>query len=134
MQKVIDALDMEKKRTILFVDKIHKFNKAQQDYLLPFVEDGIVILIGTTTENPYFEVKRALISRSKIFNFKPLSLENIRTLLLRTMIDREKGPVGWTLTLTTTRRFSSPASLTRCRGHSKCVRNRGPHHYAQGER
>ncbi|MCH5265368.1 MAG: replication-associated recombination protein A [Lachnospiraceae bacterium] len=79
------------KKTILFIDEIHRFNKGQQDYLLPFVEDGTVVLIGATTENPYFEVNGALISRSVIFELKPLSQENIRTLLLRAVNDTEKG-------------------------------------------
>ena len=78
-------------KTILFIDEIHRFNKGQQDYLLPFVEDGTIILIGATTENPYFEVNGALLSRSIIFELKPLSKENIKTLLLRAVNDREKG-------------------------------------------
>lgn len=79
------------KRTILFIDEIHRFNKGQQDYLLPFVEDGTVILIGATTENPYFEVNSALLSRSIIFELKPLEKEDIKTLLKRAVNDREKG-------------------------------------------
>ena len=79
------------KKTILFVDEIHRFNKAQQDYLLPFVEDGTVILIGATTENPYFEVNGALLSRSVIFELKPLTKDEIRILLLRAVSDRERG-------------------------------------------
>lgn len=79
------------KKTILFIDEIHRFNKAQQDYLLPFVEDGTVILIGATTENPYFEVNKALISRSSIFQLKPLSKENIAVLIRRAVSDTEKG-------------------------------------------
>ncbi|MCM1388111.1 MAG: replication-associated recombination protein A [Bacillus sp. (in: Bacteria)] len=79
------------KKTILFIDEIHRFNKGQQDYLLPFVEDGTIILIGATTENPYFEVNGALISRSIIFELKPLSEEDIKTLLLRAVYDKEKG-------------------------------------------
>ena len=86
-----DNLGMYGKKTILFVDEIHRFNKAQQDYLLPFVEDGTVILIGATTENPYFEVNSALISRSSIFQLKPLSKENIKTLIRRAVTDTEKG-------------------------------------------
>ena len=78
-------------KTILFIDEIHRFNKGQQDYLLPFVEDGTVILIGATTENPYFEVNGALISRSVIFELKPLSIENIKALILRAIEDEEKG-------------------------------------------
>ncbi|MEG0805918.1 MAG: replication-associated recombination protein A [Lachnospiraceae bacterium] len=79
------------KKTILFVDEIHRFNKGQQDYLLPFVEDGTLILIGATTENPYFEVNSALLSRSIIFELKPLAKEDIQTLLLRAVTDEEKG-------------------------------------------
>ncbi|NLC17630.1 MAG: replication-associated recombination protein A [Clostridiales bacterium] len=79
------------KRTILFIDEIHRFNKGQQDYLLPFVEDGTVILIGATTENPYFEVNSALISRSIIFELKPLEAEDIKTLLKRAATDKERG-------------------------------------------
>lgn len=86
-----DTLGMYGKKTILFIDEIHRFNKGQQDYLLPYVEDGTVILIGATTENPYFEVNGALLSRSVIFELKPLSQEHIRKLLLRAISDREKG-------------------------------------------
>lgn len=82
---------MYQKRTILFVDEIHRFNKGQQDYLLPFVEDGTLILIGATTENPYFEVNGALISRSSIFELKPLSQEDVETLILRAVNDSQKG-------------------------------------------
>lgn len=82
---------MYQKRTILFVDEIHRFNKGQQDYLLPFVEDGTIILIGATTENPYFEVNGALISRSSIFELKPLGKDDIKTLLKRAVYDEEKG-------------------------------------------
>ena len=95
MEEVVDeakkTLAMYGKRTILFVDEIHRFNKAQQDYLLPFVEDGTVVLIGATTENPYFEVNRALLSRSIIFELKPLSTENIKELLQRAVYDTERG-------------------------------------------
>lgn len=79
------------KKTILFIDEIHRFNKEQQDYLLPFVEDGTVILIGATTENPYFEVNGALLSRSIIFELKPLSQEDIKTLIRRALTDSAKG-------------------------------------------
>lgn len=79
------------KRTILFIDEIHRFNKGQQDYLLPFVEDGTIILIGATTENPYFEVNDALLSRSHIFELKPLSTEAIKELILRAVNDTKKG-------------------------------------------
>ncbi|MDR3091130.1 MAG: replication-associated recombination protein A [Clostridiales bacterium] len=86
-----DALGASGRRSILFIDEIHRFNKAQQDALLPFVEDGTVILIGATTENPYFEVNRALVSRSLVFELKPLSAGDIKTLLLRAAADRERG-------------------------------------------
>ena len=76
---------------VLFVDEIHRFNKGQQDYLLPFVEDGTLILIGATTENPYFEVNSALISRSIIFELKALEKEDIKKLLQRAVYDRDKG-------------------------------------------
>lgn len=79
------------KKTILFIDEIHRFNKGQQDYLLPFVEDGTIILIGATTENPYFEVNGALISRSIIFELKPLSRQDIKTLINKAVYDKEKG-------------------------------------------
>lgn len=85
------TLGMYQKRTILFVDEIHRFNKGQQDYLLPFVEDGTIILIGATTENPYFEVNSALISRSIVFELKSLTTEDIRQILLRAVMDKEKG-------------------------------------------
>ncbi len=84
-------LGMYGKKTILFVDEIHRFNKGQQDYLLPFVEDGTIILIGATTENPYFEVNGALISRSVIFELKPLSKEDIKVLIKRAVYDKDKG-------------------------------------------
>lgn len=86
-----NELGMYGKKTILFIDEIHRFNKGQQDYLLPFVEDGTIILIGATTENPYFEVNGALLSRSIIFELKPLDIEDIKTLLLRAVNDSEKG-------------------------------------------
>ena len=87
VQKAKDNAGMYGKKTILFIDEIHRFNKGQQDYLLPFVEDGTVILIGATTENPYFEVNAALLSRSIIFELHPLSAENIKTLLQRAVLD-----------------------------------------------
>lgn len=86
-----DLQGMYGKKTILFIDEIHRFNKGQQDYLLPFVEDGTVILIGATTENPYFEVNGALLSRSSIFELKPLEKEDIKTLLRRAVNDTDKG-------------------------------------------
>lgn len=86
-----DNMGMYEKRTILFVDEIHRFNKGQQDYLLPFVEDGTLILIGATTENPYFEVNSALISRSIVFELKSLEKADIRQLIERAVYDRERG-------------------------------------------
>lgn len=86
-----DSIGMYGKRTILFIDEIHRFNKSQQDYLLPFVEDGTIVLIGATTENPYFEVNSALISRSIVFELKPLDKEDIKILLLRAVTDEERG-------------------------------------------
>ena len=86
-----DKLGMYGKKTILFVDEIHRFNKGQQDYLLPFVEDGTLILIGATTENPYYEVNSALISRSVIFELKPLEKDDIKKLILRAISNNEKG-------------------------------------------
>ena len=95
MEEVVKAAKdnrgMYGKKTILFVDEIHRFNKGQQDYLLPFVEDGTLILIGATTENPYFEVNSALISRSVIFELKPLEKEDIRVLIDRAVYDTERG-------------------------------------------
>ncbi|WP_026490464.1 replication-associated recombination protein A [Butyrivibrio sp. XBB1001] len=91
VNKAKDNLGMYGKKTILFIDEIHRFNKGQQDYLLPFVEDGTVILIGATTENPYFEVNGALISRSVIFELKPLTAEDIKVLLNRAVTDKERG-------------------------------------------
>ena len=89
--KAKDSLGMYGQKTILFVDEIHRFNKGQQDYLLPFVEDGTLILIGATTENPYFEVNGALLSRSRIFELKPLAQEDIRELIRRAVYDKERG-------------------------------------------
>ncbi len=89
--KAKDIQGMYGKKTILFIDEIHRFNKGQQDYLLPYVEDGTVVLIGATTENPYFEVNGALISRSIIFELKPLEKKDIRELIKRAVYDKEKG-------------------------------------------
>lgn len=95
MEQVVECAKVSKlmhgRKTILFIDEIHRFNKAQQDYLLPYVENGIVILIGATTENPYFEVNNALISRSVIFELKPLSKADIKELLYRAVADTERG-------------------------------------------
>ncbi len=97
--KAKDELAMTGKKTILFIDEIHRFNKSQQDYLLPFVEDGTVILIGATTENPYFEVNRALISRSIVFELYPLSEEDIKTLIRRAVEDEEYGMGSYNVTI-----------------------------------
>ncbi len=91
IEKAKDTMGMYGKKTILFIDEIHRFNKGQQDYLLPFVEDGTVVLIGATTENPYFEVNGALLSRSVVFELKPLEKEDITELLKRAVYDKEKG-------------------------------------------
>ena len=95
MEEVVEAAKnnqgMYGKKTILFIDEIHRFNKGQQDYLLPFVEDGTIILIGATTENPYFEVNGALLSRSVIFELKKLGKDDIKVLLKRAITDVEKG-------------------------------------------
>nr|WP_300818357.1 replication-associated recombination protein A [uncultured Acetatifactor sp.] len=89
--KAKEIQGMYGKRTILFIDEIHRFNKAQQDYLLPFVEDGTIILIGATTENPYFEVNGALLSRSIIFELKPIPMEAVKELLKKAVYDTERG-------------------------------------------
>ena len=89
--KAKELQGMYGKRTILFIDEIHRFNKGQQDYLLPFVEDGTIIIIGATTENPYFEVNGALISRSMIFELKPIEPEDIKILIRRAIEDKERG-------------------------------------------
>ena len=86
-----DLLGMYGKKTILFIDEIHRFNKGQQDYLLPFVEDGTITLIGATTENPYFEVNGALLSRSSVFELHALKKEDIKLLLHRAVYDKTKG-------------------------------------------
>jgi putative ATPase len=80
-----------KGRTVLFIDEIHRFNKAQQDALLPYVEDGTIVLIGATTENPFFEVNKALISRSSVFMLKPLSESDIRKIIINALNDKERG-------------------------------------------
>ena len=95
MKRVVEEAktrrEKESRKTILFIDEIHRFNKAQQDFLLPFVEDGTVTLIGATTENPYFEVNGALLSRSRIFELKPLSKDDVRTCIMRALTDCENG-------------------------------------------
>jgi putative ATPase len=89
IKEASDVRVMYGRKTILFIDEIHRFNKSQQDYLLPFVEDGTVIMIGATTENPFFEVNGALISRSNVFELKPLSQENIKTIILKAVYDQK---------------------------------------------
>ncbi len=91
VQQAKNNQGMYGKKTILFIDEIHRFNKGQQDYLLPFVEDGTVILIGATTENPYFEVNGALLSRSIVFELTPLEKEDICSIIKRAVTDQEKG-------------------------------------------
>ena len=100
VEKAKNIQGMYGKKTILFIDEIHRFNKGQQDYLLPFVEDGTVILIGATTENPYFEVNGALISRSMIFELKPIQKEDIKTLINRALTDKERGMGAYRATIT----------------------------------
>ena len=123
-------LGMTGRKTILFIDEIHRFNKAQQDALLPAVEEGVVILIGATTENPYFEVNGALLSRSRIFQLKPLSALHIRQLLRRAVQDRERGLGSMKLDLTPEAevgseragigRFDDGAGLGRRDPHGPC--------------
>ncbi len=91
ISKARELQGMYRRKTILFIDEIHRFNKGQQDYLLPFVEDGTIVLIGATTENPYFEVNGALLSRSRIFELYPLEKEDVKILIRRAVYDREKG-------------------------------------------
>jgi putative ATPase len=86
-----NRLSLDRKKTLLFVDEIHRFNKAQQDALLPDVEEGIVILVGATTQNPFFAINSALVSRSRVFEFRPLAGEDIKALLRRALADRERG-------------------------------------------
>ena len=95
-----DTRKMYGRRTILFIDEIHRFNKGQQDYLLPFVEDGTIILIGATTENPYFEVNAALLSRSAIFELKPLSASDIKRILVRAISDENRGMGAYHVSIT----------------------------------
>src|SRR5262249_12113234 len=91
LQEARAELEQTGRRTILFVDELHRFNRAQQDVLLPDVEEGRVILIGATTQNPLFAVTPPLLSRSQIFTFEPLTREHIKTLLRRALADRERG-------------------------------------------
>lgn len=95
LREVIDEarrrLEVEGRRTLLFIDEIHRFNRAQQEVLLPHVEEGVIVLVGATTENPFFTVTGALVSRSRIFQFQPLEPRHIRELLLRALADQERG-------------------------------------------
>ena len=95
LREVIDEarrrLEAEGRRTLLFIDEIHRFNRAQQEVLLPHVEEGVIVLVGATTENPFFTVTSALVSRSRVFQFQPLSPQHIRELLLRALADKERG-------------------------------------------
>ena len=100
IKEAADRLGMHGQRTVLFVDEIHRFNKGQQDAILPHVEDGTVILIGATTENPSFEVNSPLLSRSRVVVLRPLSDDRIRVLLVRAMSDREHGLGALGITLT----------------------------------
>ena len=104
MEEVVEQakndMAMKSTRTILFIDEIHRFNKGQQDYLLPFVEDGTIILIGATTENPYFEVNGALISRSHIFELKPLTQDDLKELINRAVYDNDKGMGAFNASIT----------------------------------
>lgn len=99
VEQAKDTFGMYGRRTILFIDEIHRFNKGQQDYLLPFVEDGTIILIGATTENPYFEVNGALISRSIIFELKPLGFEDVKALIKKAVYDEQKGMGSYNATI-----------------------------------
>src|SRR6516162_6716541 len=91
LQEARTELEQTGRRTILFVDELHRFNRAQQDILLPDVEEGRVILIGATTQNPFFAINSPLLSRSQIFTFEPLSRADIKTLIERALTDRERG-------------------------------------------
>lgn len=95
LQEARDRLSTGGQKTLLFIDEIHRFNRAQQDVLLPEVEDGVVILVGATTENPFFSINSALVSRSRVFQFEPLSTEQIQLLLQRALTDRERGLGGY---------------------------------------
>ena len=95
LRRILDEaekrLSVDGTKTLLFVDEIHRFNKAQQDVLLPDVEEGVVILVGATTQNPFFAINSALVSRSRVFQFEPLSTDDVKTLLRRALADRERG-------------------------------------------
>ena len=89
--KAKEDLGMYNEGTVLFIDEIHRFNRAQQDTLLPHVEDGVLVLVGATTENPYFEVNPPLLSRSRIFRLEPLAKEDIKTIIRWAIADKDRG-------------------------------------------
>ncbi len=91
LQEARDEVAAAGAPTLLMIDEIHRFNRAQQDALLPDVEEGIVILVGITTANPFFAVNDALVSRSRVFEFKPLAVEDIKTIVLRALADKDRG-------------------------------------------
>ena len=91
LAEAADRLSTTERRTLLFVDEIHRFNRAQQDVLLPDVESGVVVLVGATTENPFFTINSALVSRSRVFQFQPLTADDLRTLIRRALADRDRG-------------------------------------------
>ena len=129
-----NALGMYGRKTILFIDEIHRFNKGQQDYLLPFVEDGTIILIGATTENPYFEVNGALLSRSIVFELKALEIPEIKELLLRAVNDKEKGMGSYNAVLDEDAlEFLADMAGGRCQKRSECHRT-GHSYYAKSFR
>ncbi len=99
LTEAYDRLSADGQRTLLFVDEIHRFNKAQQDVLLPDVEEGVVILVGATTENPFFTINSALVSRSRVFQFEPLSPDDIKALIRRAIGDKSRGLGRYTITL-----------------------------------
>src|SRR3954451_19165897 len=99
VREAADRLGMNSQRTVLFVDEIHRFNKGQQDAILPYVEDGTVILIGATTENPSFEVNSPLLSRSRVIVLQALTDDDVRALLLRALQDEERGLGGSNLSI-----------------------------------
>ncbi len=99
IEKAQKNIALSLKKTILFIDEIHRFNKSQQDILLPFVEDGTIVLIGATTENPFFEVNKALISRSIVFELTPLDKEDIKKIILNALNNKEKGLASFNITI-----------------------------------
>ena len=91
LEEARDLVAATGQRTLLFIDEIHRFNRAQQDVLLPDVEEGAVILVGATTHNPFFALTSALVSRSRVFEFKPLSIEEIKSIILCALADKKRG-------------------------------------------